>query len=344
MNKYNKYKNLYFQQKKMFGGSDINDLIGRVNDKSVFYLLKTLEYGISYNSIAYIYWEEDFSPFTLAHSRFIITAINNLIESNILINNINVFLVPKFNSTHLNIKWSDKLEMIKIAVKELKKIYQPTQKKVLVNFYASDFSQTINSSIYLYENFSFKPDIYLELELFCKLNTINPSQLYYIVEPDNIISLFSGINQTNTIHLISKYNFITWSKIIPHINLEVITKYKYIDTKIDLQNLELIFKQNIANFKSKQLEYPDLSLIKYDNKRLDFFYDGEIKLNGELDYMTMELTINDIQSIKMGKIIICIFTEDLELTSSIIKNGIQFINQNIFPSLINYIAVKGIYF
>jgi nicotinic acid mononucleotide adenylyltransferase len=336
----------------MFGGTNINTMIGRVNDRSIFHLLTISEYGMSMDSIAHIYWPGDFSPFTLSHSRFINTAIDSLIKSNTLITRINVYLVPHFRSKCLTIKWSDKLALIKLAVKQLQKDYKTKETEISVNFYASDFSQTINSTIYLYENFSPKPDIYLELELFCKLNTINPSQVYYVVQSDDIISIFSGIDQTNTIHLISKYNFITWNKTIPYNDLEVVAKY--IGKEIDEQNikklnvtqeiLELLFKKNIENFKSKQTLYTDLSLVKYDDKRLDFFYDAEIKLNGELDYKTMEWTIKDIDPLKIGKVVICLFAENLELDSSMVRNGIQFINKNIFSSLINYIADKGLYF
>jgi hypothetical protein len=348
MNKYSKYKNLYFQHKKMFGGT--NNLLAGVNDRSIFHLLTTLDYGISMNSVAHIYWSGDFSPFTLSHSKLITIAIDTLIKSNNLITNINVYLVPNFISKCLTVKWSDTLELVKLAVKELEKSYKSINAGIIFNFYASDFSQTVNSTIYLYENFFSKPDIYLELELFCKLNTINPSQLYYVVQPNDIVNIFSGIDQTNTIHLISKYNFITWNKTTPLIDLEIAKK------NIDKQTiktlviseliLEMLFNQNVTNFKSKQIEYKskDLSLVAYDNKRLDFFYDGEIKLNGELDYKTMEWSIKDIHSVKMNKIILCVFTEDLELESSMVRNGIQFINQNLFPSLINYIAARRLYF
>jgi hypothetical protein len=350
MNKYSKYKNLYFQHKKMFGGTNTNNLLARVNDRSIFHLLTTLDYGMSMDSVAHIYWSEDFCPFTLSHDKLIITAINTLIKSNNLISNINVYLIPNFISKCSSVKWSDTLALVKLAVKELEKSYNSIQTGISVNFYASDFSQTVNSTIYLYENFSSKPDIYLELELFCKLNIINPSQLYYLVQPNDIVKIFSGIDQTNTIHLISKYNFITWNKTIPYFDLEIAKKHtdQQILKTLPVTELllEMMFTQNVTNFKSKQTEYEnkDLSLVAYDNKRLDFFYDGEIKLNGELDYKTMEWSIKDIRSVKMKKIILCIFTEDLELVSSMVKNGIQFINQNLFTSLINYIAAKGLYY
>ena len=352
MNKYYKYKNLYLQYKKMFGGTNTstNDLIGRVNDGSVFYLLNSLDYAVANRSVVYIYWSENFSPFTLSHGKLINKAIDALMKSNSSITQINVYLIPKFNSKS-TVVWTDMMTLIELTVKELGKLYK-VSKTVSINFYSSDFSQTIYSSIYMYENFASKPDLYLELELFCKLNGINPSQLYYITRPNELISIFTGINQTNTIHLISKYNFITWNKMEPFVDLELATKFT--SRQMDLASLQtllvteelldLLFEKNVKNFESKQLEYPDPSLISYDKKRLDFFYGNEIKLNGELDYRTMRLTIEDIALRKRKKLILFVFEEDLDLTSSMIKNGIQFINQNVYPSLINFIASRGLYF
>ena len=352
MNKYYKYKDLYLKQKKMFGGMlSENNLIGSVNDKSIFHFLRTLDHGVFINSTAHIYWSDDFSPFTISHTKLIISAINNLIKSNSLITTVNVHLVPKFNSKCTNIKWTDTMALIKLVAKELKKLYQVLNGKVTINFFPSDFSKTINSSIYMYENFSSKPDLYLELELFCKLNTINPLQIYYVAKPDEIISIFTGIGQTNTIHLISKYNFISWNKNEPFTDLELINKnigkemdLAFLQTlPITTELLNLLFDQNVKNFKSKQINYKDKSLINYDDRRLDFFYENEVKLSGELNYMTMELTIEDI-NVKTNKLILFIFEEDLDLTSSMTRNGIKFINQNIYPSLINYIAAKNLYF
>ncbi len=349
MNKYIKYKNLYLEYKQMIGGSNtiINDLIGRVNDKSVFHLLNTLDYGIATNSVAYIYWSDDFSPFTVSHGKFISAAIHALINSNKLIKRINVYLVPKFNSKTSNIQWYDQMNLIKLAVKELNKLSKGND--LNLNFFPSDFSQLINSSIYMYENFASKPDLYLELELFCKLNTINPKQIYCIIKHNELIRIFTGIDQTNTIHLISKYNFISWNKKVSEFDLEIVNKNtnpEFLQTlPVTTKLLKLLFDRNLANFKLKLTQYPDpdSSLIKYDDKRLDFFYENEVKLNGELDYKTMELSIRDINP-KMNKIIIFLFEEDLDLISSMVRNGIKFINQNMYQSLINYIGSKGLYF
>lgn len=351
MNKYHKYKNLYLHSKQMFGGADPNPnaIIGQVNDRSIFHLLATSDYGASVASVAHIYWSDDFTPFTLSHGKLIAKAIDSLTKSNRLISTINVYLIPKFNSKpNTGIKWSDQMNLIKLTAKELGKTYKST-----INFYPSDFSRTVNSSIYLYENFASKPDLYLELELFCKLNAINPAQVYMITKPDEIVRIFTGIDQTNTIHLISKYNFITWNRTTPYIDLEVVNPHISTNGQMDLaflltipvttELLGLIFDQNVLNFKSRISQLANDSEIKYDNKRLDFFYGNEVKLNGELDYKTMKLSIQDINP-KINKLVLFVFEEDLDLNSSMVKNGIKFISQSIYPSLLNYIGTKGLYF
>jgi len=331
MNKYYKYKTKYSIIKKNFtGGSIISsnpafDLIVRSNYSSIFNLLSTSEYGMNNPSVANICYWDNFNPITTHHIYIIKKIIESIKTNNSDLNIINLYLIPNLTKgSDVNI-----FEIVKIASKELDVYYKSNNKSnVQIFIHPIKFEQMIELGIYDF-NSPEQSNTYLKLELFCKLYTLNPRQTYLVTYQSQAYNLFEGL-EPNTIHLISKYNFVCLIK-------EPADTFKL--------NLSKLFDANKKNFNSKLEIYSDLSLVKYNKKKLDFYYQDEIKINGELDYRTMKMTVDDLdKDPQPGKIIII----ELDLTylqteMEMTKSSLQFVSKNLNPQVLEYIWKKQMY-
>jgi len=359
MNKYYKYKTKYsIIKKNYFGGSSVSadpsastdkivspdpspeqivsastdpnvrrdfDLIVKSNYSSIFNLLSTMDYGMVNPSVANICYWDDFNPIT-THHMYIIKKIIETIKTNILgLNIINLYLIPNLTKRSDN----NILEIVKIVSKELDEYYKSNSiPDVKIFIHPIKFEQMIEWGIYDF-NSPEQSNTYLKLELFSKLYLLNPAQTYLVTSQSQAYYLFEGL-EPNTIHLISKYNFICLVK-------ELANTFKL--------NLSRLFDANKEKFISKLQIFSDLSLVKYNRKKLDFYYQDEIKINGELDYRTMQMTIEDLgQNPQLGKIIII----ELELTSlhtemEMSKSSLQFVSKSLSPQVLEYIWKKQMY-
>jgi hypothetical protein len=334
MSKYSEYKTYYLNLKKNLlqqGGSDFS-LVTKSNYRSIFHLLTSTEYGMDNPSVANICYWDDFDPFTTHHT-YIIDQIINSVGKLPGIQQINLYLIPNF-SFNQNI-----FQLIKIAANELVGKYKsssiriyihPTKFEQMVEYGVYDFNSTLNSKT--------SPNTYLKLELFTKLYTLNPAQTYLVLSDETAYKLFAG-QEANTIHLISKYKFVFLIK-------ERANKFK--------AKLQTFFRSNVKKFESTVQMYLDPNLIndvKYNDKKLDFFYQDEVKINGELDYHTMRMTIDDLaldlkssptfdfSSSPVIELDLISLQEQMQMT----KSSLAFVSKNLSPQILEYIYKNKMY-